>query len=88
MLTLLELDKRMKNFILFYYKVKHEDLFLITNRAGLKKLKESILLLYYFIISIFILLARTKATEALTYRVSNYPNLLSEMPRYCCPLEI
>ena len=22
------------------------------------------------------------------HRVSNYPNLLSEMPRYCCPVEI
>ena len=22
------------------------------------------------------------------YRVSNYPDLLSEMPRYCCPLVI
>ena len=49
-----------------------------------------ILIYYYFIyfISIFILLTRRKATEVLIRRVSNYPNLLPEMPRYCCSLEI
>ena len=39
-------------------------------------------------ISIFILLTRRKATEALIHRVGNYPDLLSEMPRYCYPLKI
>ena len=28
------------------------------------------------------------ATEALIHRASNYPDLLAEMPRYCCLLEI
>ena len=36
----------------------------------------------------FILLTRRKATEALIHRISNYLDLLSEMPRYCCPLKI
>ena len=46
---------------------------------------------YFFIfifMSIFILLTRRKATEALIRRVGNYPDLLPEMPRYCCPLVI
>ena len=47
------------------------------------------ILFYLFIfISIFILLTRRKATEALSHRVSNYLDLLPEMPRYCCPLVI
>ena len=29
-----------------------------------------------------------KATKVLIHRVSNYPDLLSEMPRYCCLLVI
>ena len=47
-----------------------------------------LLYFYYFFISIFILLTRRKATEALIHRVSNYPDLLPEIPRYCCPLVI
>ena len=47
-----------------------------------------IFLLFFYFISIFILLSCRKATEALIHRVSNYPDLLPEMPRYCCPLVI
>ena len=43
---------------------------------------------YFYFISIFILLTRRKATEALIHRVGNYPDLLPEMPRYCCPFVI
>ena len=43
-----------------------------------------IIYLFYFI-SIFILLTRRKATEALIGRVDNYSDLLPEMPRYCYP---
>ena len=43
--------------------------------------------LFYFI-SVFILMTSRKATETLINRVSNYPDLLPEMPRYCCPVEI
>ena len=45
---------------------------------------------YFFLyfISIFILLTRRKATEALIHRVGNYPDLLPEIPRYFCPLVI
>ena len=39
-----------------------------------------------FLFSIFVLLTRRKATEALIHRVGNYPDLLPEIPRYCCPL--
>ena len=41
-----------------------------------------------YFIYIFIFLTHRKATEALLLRVrvSNYPDLLPEMPRYCCPL--
>ena len=46
------------------------------------------LLLFILFISIFILLTCRKATEALINRVSNYLDLLSEMPRYCCLLVI
>ena len=42
----------------------------------------------FFFISILILLTCRKATEALIHRVSDYPNLLPEMPKYCCPLVI
>ena len=41
---------------------------------------------FFIFISIFILLTRRKATEALIHRVDNYPDLLPEMPRYCYPL--
>ena len=43
--------------------------------------------LFYFIYFIFIFIFR-KATEALIHRVGNYPDLLPEIPRYCCPLVI
>ena len=43
--------------------------------------------LIYFI-SIFILLTHRKATEVLIHSVGNYPDLLPEMPKYCCPLKI
>ena len=46
----------------------------------------SIFILYF--ISIFILLNHRKVTEALICRVSNYPDLLLEILRYCCPLVI
>ena len=41
-------------------------------------------------ISIFILMTRRNATEALYIgkQLSNYPHQLPEMPRYCCPIEI
>ena len=45
-------------------------------------------LFYFYFISIFILLTRRKATEALIHRVGNHPDLLTEIPRYCCPLVI
>ena len=46
--------------------------------------------LFIYFISIFILLTRRKATEALILRVGNYPDLilLPEIPRYRCPLVI
>ena len=47
-----------------------------------------VLLIYYLFISIFILLTRRKATEALIRRVSNYPDLLPKIPRYCSPLVV
>ena len=43
---------------------------------------------FTFIISIFILLSRRKATEALIHSASSYPSLLLEMSLYCCPLLI
>ena len=43
---------------------------------------------FIYFISIFILLTRRKATEELIHRVGNYPDLLPEIPRYCCPLVI
>ena len=42
----------------------------------------------FYFISVFILLTRRKAMEALIHRVGNYSDLLPEMPRYCCPLLI
>ena len=41
-----------------------------------------------FFILIFILLTLKKVTEALIHRVSNDPDLLHKMPRYCCSVEI
>ena len=43
---------------------------------------------FFYFISIFILLTRRKATEALIHRIGNYPDLLPEIPRYCCSLVI
>ena len=45
-------------------------------------------LLRFFFIAIFILLTHRKATEALIHMASNYPDLLPQMPRYYCPVEI
>ena len=50
-----------------------------------KKLQKIYFLIF---ISMFILMTRRKATEALIHRVSNYHDLLPKMPRYCCPLVI
>ena len=36
----------------------------------------------------FILLTPRKVTELPIYKASNYPDLLPEMPRYCCLVEI
>ena len=36
----------------------------------------------FFFISIFVLLTRRKATEALIHKVGNYPDLVPEIPRY------
>ena len=44
--------------------------------------------IYFYFMSLFILLTHRKATKSLIHRVSSYPNLLLEMPRYCCLFEI
>ena len=44
--------------------------------------------IFFIFIVIFILLTRRKTMEALIRRVSNYPDLLPEMPRYCYPIVI
>ena len=44
--------------------------------------------IYFYFMSIFILLTRRKATEAQIHGVGNYPDLLAEMPIYCYPLVI
>ena len=46
------------------------------------------LIVQFYFISIFILLTRRKAMEPLIHRVSNYPDLLPEMPRYCCLIKV
>ena len=48
---------------------------------------ELFFILFYFT-SILILLTRRKATEALIHKLGNYPDLLPEIPGYCCPLVI
>ena len=45
-------------------------------------------ILFIYFIPIFILLTRRKATETLIHWISNYPELLPNTPRYCCPFEI
>ena len=39
---------------------------------------------YFYFISIFVFLTHRKAMEVLIHRVGNYPDLLLEIPRYCC----
>ena len=55
-------------------------------------LNSSVAFIVFFLfknfIAIFILLAHREAMEALLHRLGNYPDLLPEMPRYCCPLVI
>ena len=63
----------------------------IESRFGLSKASVSRILcrlIYLFYLCIYPLGYRRKATEVLIERPSNYPDLLPEMPRYCCPLEI
>ena len=64
----------------------------IVSSLGLKSLRSCTLrspnIFFIFLILIFILLTRRKAIQALIQRVSNYPDLLPKMPRYCCPLVI
>ena len=55
---------------------------------GVLPSSQSLQVLNLNFISTFILLTRWKATEALIHRISNYPNLLQERPKYCSPLEI
>ena len=43
---------------------------------------------FFYFVFIFILLTHRKATEALICRVSNYSDLLPELPRYLCPVQI
>ena len=60
----------------------------LKNRTVWRKTKRCGYFIYFYFISIFILLTRRKATEALIHRVGNYPDLLPEIPRYCCLLVI
>ena len=76
-------------YIMRFFLNNFFSLFLFVAMFITFKILKIILFLFIFIfISIFILLICRKETEALTHRVSNYPDLLSEMPRYCCPLKI
>ena len=45
---------------------------------------------FFLILFLYFILpdSQVKATEALIHRVSNYPDLLQDMPRYYCPLVI
>ena len=58
----------------------------IVFKIEINELKAFILFYFIYFISIFILLTHGKATEALIHRVGNHPDLLPEIPRYCCPL--
>ena len=74
-------DRKTKYYCLTCYKflcLKHVNAFC----------PECAELFFFIFISIFILLTHKKATEVRIHKVSNYPNLLPEMPRYYCPLEI
>ena len=73
--------KQMQKFFIICHKTKS-----IIN-ASLVRALFYFFYLFYFI-SICIFLTRRKATEALIHRVGNYPDLLPEIPRYCCPLVI
>ena len=70
----------------------NDTVLILTNSCSrlLNKNVNSELVNFYFFyfISVFILLTCRKATEALIHRVGNYPDLLPEIPRYCCPLVI
>ena len=55
---------------------------------GETSFEDFIYFLFILFLYTYILLTRRKATEALIHRVGNYPYLLPEMPRYCCPLVI
>ena len=85
--------------LIIYRKVQHiRPLFnnqnFVLSLRGVLYTKENynliknLIFLICFYISIFILLTRRKATETLIHRVGNYPNLLPEIPRYCCLLVI
>ena len=69
------------------YSNSHSELYYFCCKLFQSRNDNSQFLFIYFI-SIFILLTRRKAMEELIHRISNYPHLLPEMSRYCCPLVI
>ena len=75
---------------LFYlHALYNETVFCLRFRlAPLKSCLFQNFFFYFIFISIFILVTLRKATEVLIYRVGSYPDLLLEMPSYCCPLVI
>ena len=48
------------------------------------------LFIYLLLFILFLYLSPNlpESDEALIHKVSNYPDLLAEIPRYCCPLVI
>ena len=78
---------RLKKFVNWKFPSPDINYIIIKlNMAIFQSKLQRYIYLFYFIyfISIFILLTRRKATEALIHSVGNYLDLLPEIPRYCC----
>ena len=88
-MTLLQKQIKYYTIVKYYIKQKNE-LFCVVDVFGCFgnvidfSRMSSVISIYFYFISIFILLSCRKVTEALIHRVSNHPDLLPEMPRYCC----
>ena len=63
-----------------------------TPDASLVTLTDQVWICYFYYFFLFYLYIYPPDSQesdvALIHRVSNYPDLLPEMPRYCCPLVI
>ena len=81
-----DFGKRMDLAIVNTY-FKKEDKHKVTYKSDRKSTQVDYVFYFYFYLYIYPPNAQESGGSAI-HRVSNYPNLLLKIPRYCCPLVI